>query len=113
VRTTPGIKVPYQQALAISLIASELVTNALKYAYEPEQPGAVEVDIRPQPDRQVCLTVSDQGRGLPEDWATGERQSGLGMKLIRAMLQQVNGDMRVENGAAGEQQRGARFVVCA
>ncbi|MBW3558516.1 MAG: GAF domain-containing protein [Proteobacteria bacterium] len=107
VKTAPGIRLPYQQALAFSLIATELVTNALKYAYAPEEPGAVEVDVRAQPDRNVCLTVSDHGRGLPDDWASGARQSGLGMKLIRAMLSQVDGEMRVENGP------GARFVVCA
>ena len=107
VSATPGIRLPYQQALAFSLIATELVTNALKYAYAPEEHGAVEVEVRAQADRNVCLIVSDQGRGLPEDWASGQRQSGLGMKLIRAMLTQVDGEMRVENGP------GARFVVCA
>jgi light-regulated signal transduction histidine kinase (bacteriophytochrome) len=103
----PDIRLPYQQALALSLITLELVTNAVKYAYGPEEAGKVEVDIRAQPEGGVCLTVSDRGRGLPADWAAGARESGLGMKLINAMLSQIKGEMRVETGA------GARFVVCA
>jgi two-component sensor histidine kinase len=101
------VKLPYQQALALSLIAVELVTNALKYAYAPEEPGVVQVEVRHREEGAVCLTVADQGRGLPADWSTGRRESGLGMKLIRAMLKQIGGEMQVEQGP------GSRFVVCA
>ena len=107
VTVAADVKLPYQQALALSLIAVELVTNALKYAYAPEEPGAVQVEVSHRERGAVCLTVADQGRGLPDDWSTGHRESGLGMKLIRAMLHQIGGEMQVEPGP------GSRFVVCA
>lgn len=105
VKTAPAIMMPYRQAVGLALIATELVTNALKYAYHPEERGAVDVSVARQYDGDgVCLVVADQGRGLPDGW--GERD-GLGMKLIRAMLAQIGGEMQVEQGA------GARFTVCA
>ncbi len=109
VTATPNLKVPYRNAVGLSLIAAELVTNALKYAYSPEQTGSVDVCVKRKAETVsgVCLTVSDQGQGLPEDWKTHPRQSGLGMKLINAMLAQIGGEMTVESVA------GARFTVCA
>jgi two-component system, chemotaxis family, sensor kinase Cph1 len=105
-----GLMVPYRTAVGLALVATELVTNALKYAYPAEEIGDVRVVVTPQVDGAgVCLTVSDHGRGLPEDWATATRPgSGLGMRLIRAMLQQIGGTMTVEKG----EPQGARFVVC-
>ena len=107
VSASPNLKVSYRHAVGLSLIAAELVTNALKYAYRPEQTGSVDVEVRAKGEHGVCLTVSDQGQGLPEDWATQPRQSGLGMKLINAMLAQIGGEMTVESTG------GARFTVCA
>lgn len=107
VSATPQIMVPYRRAVGLALIATELVTNALKYAYRPDEAGAVDVSVRPREDG-VCLTVSDNGRGLPANWGepAGGRV-GLGMKLIRAMLAQIDGEMQVETHG------GARFTVCA
>lgn len=107
VTAAPDIKLPYQQALSLSLIAIELITNALKYAYPPDEAGVVAVEVRADPERRVCLSVTDQGRGLPADWREAPRESGLGMKLINAMLSQIKGELRVETGV------GSRFVVCA
>ena len=109
VPATHNLKVPYRNAVGLSLIAAELVTNALKYAYAPEQSGSVDVTVQASRGGPsgVCLTVSDQGQGLPVNWSTHPRQSGLGMKLINAMLAQIGGEMTVESDA------GARFTVCA
>ena len=47
---------------------------------------------------------------MPPDWADRPRSSGrLGMKVIRAMLQQIGGEMRVEP----DRNPGACFTVAA
>ncbi len=96
-----GLMVPYRKAVALSLIATELVTNAFKYAYDAEG-GRVEVSIAGASEGRVRLSVCDEGRGLPAEWSEGQAQgTGLGMKLIRAMLDQINArlDVTSESGA--------------
>lgn len=106
-----GMMVPYRKAVALSLIATELVTNAFKYASTPTGGGRVEVTVSAADDvGGVQLKVCDDGGGLPADWAEpkGSAQgSGLGMKLIRAMLDQINARLDVANNP------GACFTITA
>ncbi|MGY2052642.1 histidine kinase dimerization/phosphoacceptor domain -containing protein [Methylobacterium sp. JK268] len=91
----PGLMVPYRKAVALSLIATELVTNAFKYAYD--EGGRVSVSVGAASEGRVSLSVRDEGRGLPADWAEVPSQgTGLGMKLVRAMLDQINARIEVE-----------------
>jgi light-regulated signal transduction histidine kinase (bacteriophytochrome) len=96
----PGLMVPYRKAVALSLIATELVTNAFKYAANPAGGGRVEVKVSASGPGEVQLRVCDDGAGLPDDWADAKARgkgSGLGMKLIRAMLEQINARLDVAN----------------
>jgi two-component system, chemotaxis family, sensor kinase Cph1 len=106
----PGLMVPYRKAVALSLIATELVTNAFKYAANPAGGGRVEVTVSASGPGEVQLRVCDDGAGLPADWADAKARSkgsGLGMKLIRAMLDQINARLDVANNP------GACFTITA
>ncbi len=106
----PGLMVPYRKAVALSLIATELVTNAFKYAANPAGGGRVEVSVSAAGPGAVQLRVCDDGAGLPDDWADAKARgkgSGLGMKLIRAMLDQINARLDVANNP------GACFTITA
>jgi len=106
----PGLMVPYRKAVALSLIATELVTNAFKYAANPAGGGRVEVSVSSAGSGEVQLRVCDDGAGLPADWADAKARgkgSGLGMKLIRAMLEQINARLDVANNP------GACFTITA
>ena len=106
----PGLMVPYRKAVALSLIATELVTNAFKYAANPAGGGRVEVSVSASGPGEVQLRVCDDGAGLPDDWADAKARSkgsGLGMKLIRAMLDQINAKLTVANNP------GACFTITA
>ncbi|MCJ2056496.1 GAF domain-containing protein [Methylobacterium sp. J-048] len=106
----PGLMVPYRKAVALSLIATELVTNAFKYAANPTGGGRVEVSVSASGPGEVQLRVCDDGAGLPDDWADAKARgkgSGLGMKLIRAMLDQINARLDVANNP------GACFTITA
>ncbi|MDO9713926.1 histidine kinase dimerization/phosphoacceptor domain -containing protein [Paracraurococcus lichenis] len=95
----PGLMVSSQTAVALSLVATELVTNALKYAYAPGEPGRVEVSVNARPTGGIVLRVCDFGRGLSPDWASRPQRSGggLGMRVIRAMLDRIGAEMQVED----------------
>ena len=103
VSAEPGLIVPSKAAVALSLIATELVTNALKYAYDPDQEGGVEVSIKARAPNGVELRVCDAGRGLPADWSDQRpgRAGGLGMRVIRAMLQQIGAEMTISADRPG------------
>ena len=109
VSAEPGLMVSSQTAVALSLIATELVINALKYAYAPGEPGRVEVSAKPRPTGGVELRVCDFGRGLPADWATRSQGGGLGMRVIRAMLERIGAEL----GVADAPGFGACFTVSA
>lgn len=111
VQIEQGLMVSSRTAVALSLIATELVTNALKYAYGPGEAGRVEVSVKAAQAGGVELRICDEGRGLPADWSSERPKpasgGGLGMRVIRAMLQQIGAEMVVES----DRRRGACFTV--
>ena len=103
--TQPGLMVPYQKAVALSLITTELVTNAFKYAIGATGGARVAVSVAGDGDG-LRVRVCDDGAGLSEGWEKNKpRGTGLGMKLVRAMLDQIDGRMEFENAP------GACFTV--
>jgi two-component system, chemotaxis family, sensor kinase Cph1 len=101
-----GLMVPYRKAVALSLIATELVTNAFKYGTRGAGTGRVAVRVQSE-GGGVQIRVCDDGAGLPENWDSNPRGTGLGMKLIRAMLDQINARLEVANDP------GACFTITA
>ncbi len=93
-----GMMVPYRKAVALCLIATELVTNALKHAYAADAPGSVEIQVKRHDTDGVQMRVCDQGDGLPADWSSRPKR-GLGMQLVRAMLQQIDGSLEVSSAS--------------
>jgi two-component sensor histidine kinase len=77
-----GFPLPTEKVASLGVIITELVTNALKYAYLDREPGEVRVHMR-QEDNQVRLVVEDDGIG----WTgTGKAKgTGLGSRIVRAM----------------------------
>ncbi|MGX5776850.1 histidine kinase dimerization/phosphoacceptor domain -containing protein [Methylorubrum zatmanii] len=93
----PGLMVPYRHAVALSLITTELVTNAFKYAGRPDKGVRISVTVDGAAGA-VRLQVCDDGQGMPLGWENAKAQgTGLGMKLIRAMLEQIGARLDVEN----------------
>ncbi|ABD87842.1 sensor histidine kinase [Rhodopseudomonas palustris] len=92
-------------AIPLGLMINELVTNAVKYAY-PGRRGGIEVSAR-EIDGHLQLAVADQGVGLPPDFDIEQPRASLGFKVIKGLVRQLNGQLKVESGAGG----GARFVL--
>lgn len=85
----------HDRAVAAGSIVNELVTNALKHAFEPGAPGQVRVILRARAPGRCDLTVSDNGRGLPADYRSG---NGLGHRILGALVKQSEGDLQVGDG---------------
>jgi two-component sensor histidine kinase len=94
VATEPGIYVMTDRAVLIVLIANDLITNAAKHAYRDDQRGTTWVRVARGVDDIIELSVRDEGRGLPADFEL-RSAPGLGMRIIRALLQQLNATVEV------------------
>ena len=90
------------RAVAVGLIVNELVTNAAKHAFADGAVGVIRVSFSRHASG-YRLTVEDDGRGLPDDYAT--RRQGLGRGLVEAFTRQAGGALTIGEGP------GARFEV--
>jgi PAS domain S-box-containing protein len=75
-------------AIPMGLLVTELVTNSLKHAF-PGGVGHIVVSLAEAEDGQVLLTIADNGRGQ------GEPGSGLGAGIVRGLVAQLEGTMRI------------------
>jgi two-component sensor histidine kinase len=91
------------QIQSIGLIVHELVSNAVAHG-GPK----VRLSIEPDGQGQHVLTVTDNGPGLPEDFTPETSTAGIGMTVILAMVEQLEGRLTAADNAPG---RGARFVI--
>lgn len=89
------VSLPTRLAVSLGLITNELVTNALKHAFADEDNPRVgvtfESDTRAERYR---LRISNNGARMPADSGTIDGSS-LGIRLIRALVQQIGAEMEV------------------
>ena len=71
------------RAVSVGMIVTELLTNALKYAYPPGAEGEVRVLLKRQDDDKALLAVEDDGVG----WKEGDmpKGTGLGSRIVKSM----------------------------
>lgn len=95
---------PFERATQMALIFHELLTNAVKYAFEADRRGLIEVEFWRE-DGADCLSVADNGRGLAPDFSV-ERSSGFGLKMIESLAERAKGRLLAERNEPG-----SRFSV--
>lgn len=77
-------------AVPCGLILNELVTNALKHAFPGDRYGEILVALQRQGDDCYLLRVADNGIGLSAGMDI-ESATTLGLRLIRSLVRQVDG----------------------
>jgi two-component sensor histidine kinase len=99
-----NIIVSSKASVTLGLILNEILTNAAKYAVPNSDHPAVSITLRKlQPDIAE-LTVADNGPGIPEEIG-GMGNIGNGLGLIKALTQQLNGELYIQNRG------GARITI--
>ncbi len=92
-------------AIPLGLIVTELISNAAKHALLSRPDGLVTVTFDTS-KTSFALTVTDNGPGLPPEFAPGAGRT-LGMALVSSLCDQLNAALTWESGA------GASFRVAA
>jgi two-component sensor histidine kinase len=85
------IRLDLQKMLALSLVVTEIITNSLKHAFD-ETGGTISINLQ-RAERQLALTIADNGRGMPA--VAVAQGKGLGMQILESLSQQLGGTMKV------------------
>ena len=86
------------QAVPLSLIVTEAVSNALKYAFPNGRSGQVNVRLTTDGEMAV-LVVEDDGVGIPAGETETGIRDGIGITLIRGFARQLAAELTVEEEA--------------
>ena len=85
-----------EQAVPIGLIVNELVTNSAKHAFDRAS-GAIQIELLAgQAPGMAALIVKDNGKGFDKS-----KPPGSGLKLVRALADQLRGRVEQESSSKG------------
>ena len=94
VRAEEDILVAADTAFPMGIIVTELVTNAVKYAFPAGRSGTIVVQARRSGPGRVEVVVRDNGVGMADF-----REGSLGYGLVRALVKQMGGEIAIQGDA--------------
>lgn len=90
------VELDVDTAVPIGLIANELLTNALKYAFMRDQKGEIQISLTTIKDTgELLFQVKDNGVGKQNNGST--KGTGFGTELVNLLVQQLNGRLTVDS----------------
>ena len=75
----------------IALIINEIISNALKYAFEEDEAGEIRVTLE-QDDDYIILNIKDNGKGITNEELEAASES-FGLELINTLVEQLDGSV--------------------
>jgi signal transduction histidine kinase len=103
-------------------IFSNLINNSIKYS-GPEVTVDIEIGEKISWDKKYyTVTVSDNGIGIPDEvksrlfnrfqrGTTNAHGKGLGLYIVKSILEKCDGSVEVEDRVHGDPSKGAKFTV--
>ncbi|MBU1364773.1 MAG: PAS domain S-box protein [Gammaproteobacteria bacterium] len=99
------VQIDLERAIPCGLLVNELVTNSFKHAFTGERQGEIVIQIEEGKESSVCVSVADNGVGLPPDSELAQGSS-LGLQLVQLFVEQLHGTLTIVRG------EGVRFSMC-
>lgn len=99
-----AVEVPSEVATSVGLMVTELVMNACKHAYAPDEPGRILIRLYRDKAGVSRLEVRDYGKGRRV--TPSPVRNGLGSRIIDAMARNLGAEY-----AYLESQWGTRFAL--
>lgn len=96
------VKIGTDRAISVGIIVTELVTNALKYAY-PETGGPIRVNLDHDAgnDKGAHLRLVVEDEGVGQDAAMSMSGTGVGSRIVHAMAGNLGADLEQNGGERG------------
>ncbi|MDW3645429.1 MAG: sensor histidine kinase [Bacteroidia bacterium] len=89
------VEMDVDTAIPLGLIANELLTNSLKYAFPDNRSGKIQISLEKQEGKVINFKVSDNGVGLDPQ----ENRSGFGSQLVKLLVRQMQAKMDISSEA--------------
>ncbi len=91
------VTIPFDRAIPLGLIVSELVTNCVKYAFPDGMKGILHLELKRKKDL-LELIVADNGVGLSPEFED-RKVASFGLQITTNMIEkQLGGTFRIERG---------------
>ncbi|MEM9452091.1 MAG: PAS domain S-box protein [Cyanobacteria bacterium P01_E01_bin.6] len=93
-----SVELSLAQAIQVSLILNELVTNALKHG-TPAHDGIYYLYVElTQHHGSTVLSVGNHGASIPDDFSLTASRQSMGLTLVQVLAEQINGAIHMEPG---------------
>ncbi|MBC6110895.1 hypothetical protein H7U22_10720 [Pedobacter sp. CCM 8938] len=90
------IHLSVSQAIPLSLIMNEAITNSIKYAYPDGASNLIGISLLQIDKINNKLTIKDNGIGLPKDFDL-KTSNSMGMNLMRGLSKQLGGTFTIQD----------------
>jgi two-component sensor histidine kinase/Flp pilus assembly protein TadD len=96
-----AVSIDVDKAIPIGLILNELVSNALKYAFDKHPAPALEIHVQEPRAGEVRIDVRDNGVGMGPQ-KTREGSGSFGLKMVNMLIKELKGkvDVEIQGGTA-------------
>ncbi len=92
----PSLELDVDSAVPIGLIANELITNALKYAFPGNQSGEIIIGLKATAIKdEYIFSVGDNGIGKQKNG--NAKGTGFGTELVNLLVKQLDGKLETDN----------------
>lgn len=86
-KISDNLKLNPSKSSLMGLIINEFITNSFKYAFDKEGEIVIQIDDK---DNEIDMTLSDNGKGLPEDFDL-EIITSYGFRIMKLLTLQLEG----------------------
>lgn len=87
-------------ATSCGMIAMEVITNSMKYAFPVNNKGTITITFNEIEDGFFFLEISDDGVGMPKSYDF-KQVNTLGIQLVYGLAEQLNGKAKLINSNKG------------
>jgi len=99
-----NISLSIETAIPLGIIANELISNTMKYAFPDDMEGELFFRLLQKEDGRVTMTARDDGVGIP-DAVDFQNMPSLGLQLVKDLVCQINGAVELDRS------NGTTFVI--
>jgi two-component sensor histidine kinase len=93
--TLDAVEMNVDKSIIIGLIVNEIVTNAIKHAYDGVNEPTLTIILK-QDNNAIKLSISDNGKGISGDIDALSKKS-LGLKVIKSLSKQIGAELMINN----------------